>query len=103
MGLDSLKSSHPIQVPINNALEVEEVFDAISYCKGCSVIYMVNHVLGSEHFQDGLKVYMKRHQYQNTKTIDLWNAWGDASGKDIKGIIVIIKTPSFTNHVWVCH
>ena len=32
--LDSLKSSHPIQVPIHHAEEVEEVFDAISYCKG---------------------------------------------------------------------
>ena len=31
--LDALKSSHPIQVPIFRAEEVEQVFDAISYCK----------------------------------------------------------------------
>src|SRR5210317_1015838 len=30
MRLDALKSSHPIQVPIHHAEEVEEVFDAIS-------------------------------------------------------------------------
>merc|ERR1719281_900925 len=36
--LDSLRSSHPIQVPIGHAHEVEEVFDAISYCKGACVI-----------------------------------------------------------------
>jgi aminopeptidase N len=29
--LDSLRSSHPIQVPIHHAEEVEQVFDAI--CK----------------------------------------------------------------------
>ena len=32
--LDALRSSHPIQVPIKKAEEVEQVFDAISYCKG---------------------------------------------------------------------
>jgi hypothetical protein len=31
--LDSLRSSHPIQVPISRAEEVEQVFDGISYCK----------------------------------------------------------------------
>jgi len=41
MKLDSLKSSHPIQVPIHRAEEVEEVFDGISYCKGGSVVRMI--------------------------------------------------------------
>jgi len=39
--LDSLRSSHPIQVPIHHAEEVEQVFDAISYCKGGCVVRMV--------------------------------------------------------------
>lgn len=30
LGLDSLKSSHPISVPIYKAQEVDEIFDAIS-------------------------------------------------------------------------
>ena len=34
LSLDSLVSSHPVQVPIRHAEEVEEVFDAISYHKG---------------------------------------------------------------------
>ena len=36
--LDALRSSHPIQVPIKHAEEVEEVFDLISYNKGACVI-----------------------------------------------------------------
>lgn len=32
--LDSLRTSHPVIVPIKHAEEVEQVFDAISYCKG---------------------------------------------------------------------
>lgn len=40
LNADSLKSSHPIQVPIYKAIEVKEVFDSISYYKGCSVLRM---------------------------------------------------------------
>lgn len=46
-------------MPIKHAEEVEEVFDAISYCKGACVIRMLNAVLGEEAFRKGLQVYMK--------------------------------------------
>lgn len=82
--LDALRSSHPIQVPIGRAEEVEEVFDAISYCKGGSVVRMIYAVLGEAKFQEGLRLYFERHQYNNTETTDLWKAWADASGKPIE-------------------
>eukprot|EP00931_Biecheleriopsis_adriatica_P019080 TRINITY_DN13114_c0_g1_i2.p1 TRINITY_DN13114_c0_g1~~TRINITY_DN13114_c0_g1_i2.p1 ORF type:complete len:898 (-),score=224.58 TRINITY_DN13114_c0_g1_i2:61-2694(-) len=81
--LDAMRSSHPIQVPIAHAEEVEEVFDAISYCKGGSVVRMIYAVLGEKDFQAGLKLYFQRHKYGNTVTSDLWNAWKEASGKPI--------------------
>lgn len=81
--LDALRSSHPIQVPIKKAEEVEEVFNAISYCKGGSVVRMIYRVLGEKHFQEGLQLYFSRHKYSNTRTIDLWNAWKEVSGKPI--------------------
>ena len=77
--LDALKSSHPIQVPIHHAEEVEQVFDAISYCKGGSVVRMIKAVLGMKHFQSGLAAYMKKHAYSNTETFDLWSAWEEVS------------------------
>ena len=78
MRLDALRSSHPIQVPIAAAREVEEVFDAISYYKGASVVNMAHAILGADAFQTGLQAYMKQHQYGNTVTSDLWQAWADA-------------------------
>ncbi|CAM9646828.1 unnamed protein product, partial [Laminaria digitata] len=81
--LDSLRSSHPIQVPIAHAEEVEQVFDAISYCKGACVVKMLNAVLGMDMFKKGLQEYMKKHKYGNTETYDLWDAWSQVSGKDI--------------------
>ena len=82
--LDSLKSSHPIQVPIHHAEEVEEVFDAISYCKGGSVVKMIKAVLGMKAFQSGLGAYMKKHAYGNTETFDLWKAWEESSGMPVR-------------------
>ena len=82
--LDSLKSSHPIQVPIHHAEEVEEVFDAISYCKGGSVVKMIRAVLGMKAFQKGLGNYMKKHAYGNTETFDLWKAWEESSGLPVQ-------------------
>jgi puromycin-sensitive aminopeptidase len=81
--LDALKSSHPVIVPIKHAEEVEQVFDAISYCKGSTVVNMIAAILGKDKFREGLQVYMKRHAYGNTETIDLWNCWSEVSGKNI--------------------
>ena len=72
--LDALKSSHPIEVPIHHAEEVEQVFDAISYCKGGSVARMIQNVLGMKAFRDGLRAYMKEFAYSNTETEDQWHA-----------------------------
>jgi puromycin-sensitive aminopeptidase len=85
--LDSLRSSHPIIVPIRHAHEVEQVFDAISYSKGSTIVNMVFHLLGKEHFQAGLVLYFKKYAYQNTETIDLWNAWSEASGLKVDEIM----------------
>jgi puromycin-sensitive aminopeptidase len=85
--LDALRSSHPIQVPIFRAEEVEQVFDAISYCKGSTVIRMAASVLGPDHFRKGLQIYMNRHKYSNTVTDNLWNAWSEASGIDLPALM----------------
>ena len=44
------------QVPIAHAEEVEQVFDAISYCKGACVVKMLNAVVGMDLFKKGLQV-----------------------------------------------
>lgn len=39
------------QVEVNHAAEIDEIFDAISYRKGASVIRMLQSYLGAEVFQ----------------------------------------------------
>jgi puromycin-sensitive aminopeptidase len=83
MRLDALKSSHPIQVPVHHAEEVNQIFDAISYCKGGSVVRMIQAVLGFKAFREGLGAYMQCHAYSNTETFDLWKAWEESSGMPV--------------------
>ena len=83
LGLDSLRSSHPIEVPVKRSDEVNEIFDAISYSKGSCVIRMITKYIGEETFMKGIRLYLKKHAYGNTQTGDLWAALSEASGKDI--------------------
>nr|POE63591.1 aminopeptidase 2 [Quercus suber] len=86
LGLDSLRSSHPIEVPVKRADEVNQIFDAISYSKGSCVIRMLSKYLGEDVFMEGIRRYLKKHAYGNTQTGDLWAALSDASGKDVERI-----------------
>ncbi|EPS34157.1 hypothetical protein PDE_09121 [Penicillium oxalicum 114-2] len=81
--LDSLRASHPIEVPVRNALEVDQIFDHISYLKGSSVIRMLSVHLGQETFLRGVADYLKSHAYGNATTNDLWSALSKASGQDV--------------------
>ena len=84
LSLDALRSSHPIEVPVKRADEVNQIFDAISYSKGSCVLRMISTYLGEDVFMEGIRQYLKKHAYGNTQTGDLWAALSAASGKDVK-------------------
>ena len=89
LSLDSLRSSHPIEVPVKRADEINQIFDAISYSKGSCVLRMISKYLGEETFMEGIRRYLKKHAYGNTQTKDLWAALSDASGKDVEKVMDI--------------
>lgn len=86
-GLDALRSSHPIEVPVRDALDVDQIFDPISYLKGSSVIRMLAAHLGLETFLGGVSDYLKAHAYGNATTDDLWSALSKASGQDVNALM----------------
>ncbi|KAL2150396.1 hypothetical protein VTH82DRAFT_6959 [Thermothelomyces myriococcoides] len=85
--LDSVRSSHPIHVEVRDALDVNQIFDRISYLKGCSIIRMLASSLGIQTFLKGIAIYLKRHAYGNAKTEALWSALSEASGVDVSNIM----------------
>ncbi|XP_070619155.1 aminopeptidase N [Erythrolamprus reginae] len=75
MAIDALASSHPLSSPadeINTPAQISEVFDAISYSKGASVIRMLSEFLSESVFREGLQSYFLTYQYGNTVCDDLW-------------------------------
>ncbi|MEM3827205.1 MAG: M1 family aminopeptidase, partial [Candidatus Micrarchaeaceae archaeon] len=74
LSADFLRSTHPINVQVNNPGEIEEVFDDISYNKGSSVLSMMEDFVGAGIFRKGLNIYLNKHMFSNASKEDLWNA-----------------------------
>ncbi|XP_052090870.1 uncharacterized protein LOC127727793 [Mytilus californianus] len=88
---DSVKSSHPIYVPVENPDQINEIFDKISYSKGGSVIRMIRYVLGEETFRHGLINYLNGLKYQSAVHEDLWNALQKVAEEEGKTIPYTVK------------
>lgn len=89
LALDSLRSSHPIEVPVKRADEINQIFDAISYSKGASLLRMISKWLGEDVFVKGVSQYLSKFKYGNAKTEDLWDSLSQASGKDVRKVMDI--------------
>ncbi|KAL2170053.1 hypothetical protein VTG60DRAFT_5325 [Thermothelomyces hinnuleus] len=89
LSLDSLRSSHPIEVPVKRADEINQIFDAISYSKGSCVLRMISTYLGEDTFLEGVRRYLKKHAYGNTQTGDLWASLAEASGKKVEEVMQV--------------
>jgi aminopeptidase N len=74
LSADGLNESHPIIQNVSNPDEINELFDAISYSKGGTVIRMIRDILTAEKFQEGITYYLKKSQFGNAETQQLWDA-----------------------------
>ncbi|XP_050245578.1 aminopeptidase M1-like isoform X7 [Quercus robur] len=87
LGMDGLRESHPFEVKINHASEIDEIIDSISYIKGASVIRMLQSYLGADCFQRSLASYVKNFACSNAKTEDLWDALEEESGEPVNKLM----------------
>jgi aminopeptidase N len=81
--LDSLRSSHPVEVTVRDPNEVDQIFDAISYNKGGSVLRMLEQAVGEKAFQAGVRRFLERRAYDSATTDDLWAALGEGTGMNV--------------------
>ena len=84
---DSLASTHPIYNPVETPEQATEMFDAITYQKGCAVMRMLESFLGEEAFRDGLRAYMKDFAERNASGPDLWRHLESASARPVARIM----------------
>uniref|UniRef100_A0AAX7TII4 Aminopeptidase n=1 Tax=Astatotilapia calliptera TaxID=8154 RepID=A0AAX7TII4_ASTCA len=73
--IDALASSHPLsskEEDIQTPAQISELFDAISYSKGASVLRMLSDFLTEDVFQLGLRSYLSAFSFGNAVYTDLW-------------------------------
>ncbi|KAH3899138.1 M1 family metallopeptidase SCDLUD_004564 [Saccharomycodes ludwigii] len=76
--LDALKESHPIKVSVRNAKDIDQVFDSISYLKGCSILEMISSYIGMETFLQGVTLYLEKNKWKNATMYDLFDCISEA-------------------------
>ena len=89
MDLDATFASHPIVTKVETPDQINAVFDVISYCKGASVIRMMEDFMGDVEFRKGLKDFLVKFSYKTAVTKDLLDCLTkvSSSGLDVAGVM----------------
>ena len=87
MQVDGLKSTRPIEFPVEKPEEAAGMFDVLTYEKGASVLRMLEQYLGAAKFRDGIRLYLKKHAYGNAETTDLWDALEESTKEPVRALM----------------
>src|SRR5262249_34799098 len=87
MQVDGLKSTRPIEFPVEKPEEAAGMFDVVTYEKSASGLRMVGQDLGGRGFRDGIRWYLVRHEYANAETTDLWDALEDSTKQPARALM----------------
>jgi puromycin-sensitive aminopeptidase len=87
MAIDALKNTRSIEYTVLSPEDCRSMFDILTYEKGASVLRMLEQYLGAEQFRKGIVLYLKKHEYANAETGDLWNGLEEASGEPVRSLM----------------
>lgn len=80
---DSMRSAHPVKPGTVDPTEIMQFADEITYFKGSRLLRMIEGYLGEETFRQGVSAYLRRHQFANATSDDLWKALEEVSGRTV--------------------
>ena len=86
-GTDSLSTTRPIEYEVISPVDAEGMFDVLTYEKGAAVVRMLEQYLGEDAFRAGIRRYMRKHQFDNADTPDLWAALEEETGEPVREIM----------------
>ncbi|HYK65199.1 MAG TPA: M1 family metallopeptidase, partial [Patescibacteria group bacterium] len=84
MAIDGLRSTRSIEYTVRSPEDCRAMFDILTYEKGAAVLRMLEQFLTANVFRDGIRLYLKKHQFNNTETGDLWDALESASREPVR-------------------
>ena len=87
LAADALQNTHAVYTDVASPAQATELFDVITYEKGCAVLRMLENYLGEKVFQQGIRLYMQRHGWGNARGKDLWAALEDVSKQPVTALM----------------
>ena len=95
-GVDSLKSSRPVEFEVETPEQAEEMFDVLTYEKGSTVLRMFEMFVGEDVFREGVQQYLNKYKFKNTHSSDLWDSLSEVSKIPLSKMLPTwIKQPGF--------
>ncbi len=85
--MDSLLTTHPINMTVNDPKSISQLASEIRYGKGANVLRMIEAYVGGDNFMTALRNYLKNFSYGNAEGADLWNSIEEVSRLNIPEIM----------------
>ena len=92
----ALPTTHAVWAPVETPAEAIEMFDVITYQKGCAVMRMLERFIGEQAFRAGIRSYMQAFSGRNARGDDLWAHLQAASDQPVGSLMRSwIEQPGF--------
>ena len=85
--MDSLLTTHPINMNVSDPKSISQLASEIRYGKGANVLRMIEAYVGEGNFKNALRNYLKNYSYGNAEGTDLWNSIEEVSKSNISEIM----------------
>ncbi len=93
---DALRETVPIELPGGEHVAINTSTAPIIYDKGGSILRQIEGYIGSDNFKEGLRNYLKQHEYGCASSHHLWEAFEAASQKPVINMMKSwIEQPGF--------
>ena len=83
MDEDALASARAVRQPVITTSDADEAFDGITYEKGGAILATIEHWVGEDVFQRGVRMYISENAFKSVHADRLFSALDRASGKDV--------------------
>ena len=84
---DAMDTTHAVWAPVDTPSQALEMFDVITYQKGCAVMRMLECFLGDTAFRAGIRTYMRAFSGRNATGDDLWRHLEHASKQPVGALM----------------
>jgi len=90
---DRLSSTRQVRQPVHNHDHLGNAFDRITYDKGGALLTMFEGWLGEEKFREGVRRYLKKHEWGNATAEDFFAALSQTDPQVAKGLSSLVHQP----------